>query len=267
MSTIGESIGRTMRRAADYFRGQETKPALDKEPPKAPDGVKEALERGRIHDVTRQSDGRVELKATDYPEKAKVTMTPGRGGGAPNFEAETPSGERRPLTAEEKQVLATNLDRVITTHDLPGEEEEAAKEMLRGLAQDFDVDARWHAPNLLKDLALKEGRLSDVRNYEQGQALGRKSGPMTELLLSNGNSAEATVYRESAPNGKGSTPLFSKSRDDGHLVALSKEEAVALRDNLLSQKGVDRTLTRDLDRYIRSLDPYAAGDTYETCSH
>lgn len=268
MSAITDTISKTVKSAVDYVRGtKEARPSATRNETRPPDGTKVAVEKGRIHDVTQKADGEVSLKASHYPQKTTVTMTPGKGDAPPTFHTNPSDGEIRRLDAEEKQRLASNLDRKLTSQDLKGDERKAAQTMLDGLLRDPEVDARWHAPNQLKDAALGEGRLTSTQKSGEGRALGRKPGPIEELTLTNGNSAEATVYREGAPNGPGSTPLFSKKRDDGHLVALSRDEAVALRDNLQRQGIKDKTLTRDLDRYVRSLDPYSAGDTFEVCSN
>lgn len=201
-------------------------------------------------------------------EGLKVTRVAGGeecDGTPERWELSNARGDKRELNDEEKKALATKLDRDVSGHDLKPGQEKLGREMLESLVQDPAIDTRWDAPNLLKDAALSEGKVTS-RSRSEGLALGRQVGPMEQLTLSNGNSAELEVIRESAPRGPGSTPLFSKSIASGqysHLVPLSRDEAVALRDNLRTQGPQNRETLRDLERYIRSLEARPTADSFE----
>lgn len=189
-------------------------------------------------------------------------------GGDTRWEVSSADGTKRDLTDEEKKALATNLDRNTSGHELDKKQDVLARDMLHELVQDPAVDTRWDAPNLLKDAAISEGKVTG-RDKALGSVLGRQTGPLETLELANGNSAETKVYRESAPNGPGSTPIFSKTIASGeyeHIVKLSREEAIALRSNLKTQGPQFKDTVRDLDKYIRSLDPATSADTFERTS-
>ncbi len=235
-----------------------------------PSDISKDISSGPTKSITTDENGNT-VVALNSTKGLKITRVAGgeECDGAPTrWEVSSADGSKRELTDEEKKALATKLDRDTSGHDLKRTEDKLARDMLHELVQDPAVDTRWDAPNLLKDIAMSEGKVTS-RERTIGQALGQKTGPMEMLTLTNGNSAEIDVIRESAPNGPGSTPIFSKSIRSGdypYQVKLSREEAVALRDNLKTQGPQNKDTIRDLDKYIRSLDPSTSADTFERTS-
>jgi hypothetical protein len=124
--------------------------------------------------------------------------------------------------------------------------------MLDGLTQDPEVDTRWSTPNQIRDAALGEGKVTD-----RPKVLGTNGGGDQTITITNGNSAEVNVYR----SGKANDPTYTKQLADGQRVQMTAEEATQLRDTALRSKQPD--LSRDLNVYIRKIDPSARADTFE----
>lgn len=247
--------------------GAETKASLKAENSNIPEDISKDIGSTTPKSIHTDENGNTvfELNSSKGLKITRVSGGEYCDGPDTKWEVSSNDGTKRELTDDEKKALATNLDRNISGHDMKKREEELGRDMLRELNQDPAIDPRWDAPNQLKDLAMSEGKVTD-RSLGDGLCLGRTTGPIEQLTLTNGNSAEIKVVREHAPNGPGSTPIFSKeivSGDYPYQCKLSKDEAIALRDNLKKQGPKYRDTINDLNRYIRAQSPTEANDSFE----